>query len=171
MSVSQDPNRDAWPALEAAQAYTETLKRHFGDRLVSVVLYGSVARNEHTPTSDIDLLIVAQDLPPSHRARNRLLAQLEEQLVPLLASLRRRGVHTDFSTIIKTPEEARRFTPLYLDLTKDAILLYDQEGFFQGILDQLQARLSALGARRVRQGNVRYWKLKPDYRWGEVIEI
>ncbi len=171
MSVPQDPNRGAWSALEAAQAYTEALKRHFGERLVSVVLYGSVARSEHTFTSDVDLFIVARELPASRRARNRLLVEIEDELWPHLISLHRQGIHTDFSTKIKTPEEAQSFTPLYLDLTQDAIILYDQSGFFQTILDQLAQRLCEIGAQRVRQGRVRYWRLKPDYRWGEVIEL
>ena len=110
-------------------------------------------------------------LPASHRARNRLLVEIEDELWPHLVSLHRQGIHADFSTKIKTPEEAQSFTPLYLDLTQDAIILYDQGGFFQTILDQLAERLRALGAQRVRQGRVRYWKLKPDYQWGEVIEI
>jgi len=42
--------------IELAKLYTEALKRHFGGRLVSVVLYGSAARGDYTATSDIDLL-------------------------------------------------------------------------------------------------------------------
>ena len=41
--------------------YQEYLKQHYGHRLVQVVLYGSQARGEAKPDSDIDLLIVLQD--------------------------------------------------------------------------------------------------------------
>ena len=34
------------------------LKAHYGDRLAAVVLYGSEARGEATPDSDIDLLVL-----------------------------------------------------------------------------------------------------------------
>jgi len=157
--------------MHAAQEYTETLKRHFGDRLVSVVVYGSVARGEHTPLSDIDLLIVARELPASYHARSRMLAVMEDDLLPLLLSLHRQGIHTSFSTTIKTPEEAARLTPLYLDMVEDAAILYDQGFFFQSVLDRLRKRLQALGARRLQRGKVRYWQLKPDYAWGEIVEL
>lgn len=160
------------PAMQIARYYTEALKAYFGDQLMAVVLYGSVARGEQTPESDVDLLIVADGLPRSLRARNRLLVEFEEAFLPaLLAPWRRQGMLIDVSTKIKTPEEARRLTLFYLDLTEEAIILHERERFFQDILDQLRQRLAELGAQRRQQGRVRYWKLKPDYRWGEVIEL
>jgi len=83
----------------------------------------------------------------------------------------RQGIVTEVSTKLKTPAEAAQFTPLYLDLTEDALILYDRDGFFQGVLDRLRQKLAALGARRIRQGQIQYWQLKPDYRWGEVFEL
>ena len=163
---------DTTPAMEIASQYTEALKRYFDDRLRAVVLYGSVARGDHTPESDVDLLIVAGGLPQSPRARNRALVEFEDEFLPaLLVPFHRQGIYLDVSTKIKSPEEASHFTPLYLDLTEDAVILYDREGFFQNILDRLRERLAALGAHRLQQGTIRYWKLKPDYRWGEVIEL
>lgn len=35
-----------------------TLKKYYGKRLKGVILYGSMARKQATPTSDIDLLIL-----------------------------------------------------------------------------------------------------------------
>jgi uncharacterized protein len=160
------------PALEIAAQYTAALKSYFGQRLVAVVLYGSVARGDATPESDVDLLIVAAELPPSPRARNRILVELEEEFLPaLLAPIHRQGRTIEVSTRIKTPDEAEQFTPLYLDLTEDAVILYDRGDFFQNIMDRLRQRLVELGAQRLQQGTVRYWKLKPNYRWGEVIDL
>lgn len=158
--------------LELARQYAEALQRYFGERLVSVVLYGSVARGNYTTTSDIDLLIIAEELPESRRERNRLLVEIEEkEFSSTLAALHRQGIYTDFSTRIKTPEEALRFSPLYLDLTEDSVILYDRGGFFQGVLERLRNRLKELGARRVWKGKVWYWELKPDLKWGETLEL
>lgn len=158
--------------MELARRYTETLRRHFGDRLVSVVLYGSVARGDCTNTSDIDLLIIAEGLPASWRERNRILVDIEErEFSPILRELYKRGIYTDFSTKIKTPEEAQRFTPFYLDLTEDAIILYDRDRFFEGVLDRFRKRLKKLGARRIWRGKAWYWEIKPDIKWGEKFEL
>lgn len=177
--MAQSPRPDASdkqdtmsPAMQIAQHYAQALKAYFGDQLMAVVLYGSVARGEETLESDVDLLIVADGLPRSLRARNRLLVEFEEGFLPaLLAPWHRQGSYIDVSTKIKTPEEARRLTLFYLDLTEEAVILYEQGRFFQDILDRLRQRLAELGAQRRQQGSVRYWKLKPDYRWGEVIEL
>jgi len=67
-------------------------------------------------------------------------------------------------------EEARRHWPIYLDMVVDAVIVYDKEGFFEGVLEGLVERLEALGAERRRLGRLWYWVLKRDYRLGEVIE-
>jgi predicted nucleotidyltransferase len=41
-----------------AQKCKESLSRYYGSRLKGVILYGSVARGEASPASDIDLLIL-----------------------------------------------------------------------------------------------------------------
>jgi len=61
--------------------------------------------------------------------------------------------------------------PLYLDIVEDAVIFFDRDGFFSGILEKLRKRLNELGAERVRLGKKWYWRLKRDYKFGEVIEI
>lgn len=49
--------------VDDLRRYVEALGRHFGERLVSVVLFGSRARGEARSESDIDMLIVVRGLP------------------------------------------------------------------------------------------------------------
>jgi predicted nucleotidyltransferase len=35
----------------------------YGDRLISIAVFGSVAKDTFRPDSDIDILIIAKDLP------------------------------------------------------------------------------------------------------------
>ena len=154
-----------------AREYTEALKETLGDRLVSVVLFGSVARGEAGPTSDIDLFVVLEEAPAGMRRRRALLEPARERLTPALEALWQQGIYTDFVEIIRSREEARRFHPVYLDMTEEAIILYDKDAFFAGLLERLRRRLQELGARKKRIGRVWYWDLKPDFRPGEVIEL
>ncbi len=155
----------------AVRAYADALKAHFGDRLVALVLFGSVARGEATPFSDIDMLIVVSGLPPGRLARQRLLEPVDQVVDPVLAELREQGIWTDLSPILKTPEEAQRLSPLYFDMVEDARILYERDGFFSNVLDRLRASFRRLGAQRRRLGRIWYWDLKPDYTPGEVFEI
>lgn len=154
-----------------AEAYARALQETLGEQLVSVALFGSVARGEAGPHSDIDLFVVLEEAPRGMTRRRALLEPAREAVTPLLEPLWDRGVYTDVVEIIRTREEARRFHPVYLDMTEEAVLLYDKDGFLAGVLERLRRRLRELGARRKRLGNIRYWDLKPDFRPGEVIEL
>ncbi len=148
------------------------LKFFYGDRLVSVVLFGSVARETQTFDSDIDLLIIATKLPRGRTKRMKEFESVEKKVEPLLETLRKEyGIHTYISPIIKTPEEAERGSPLFLDMVEDAKILFDRDRFFEKRLERLRQKLKELGARRIWRGNAWYWDLKPDYQPGDIIEL
>lgn len=154
-----------------AEDYALVAREVLGDNLTSVVLFGSVARGEAGPGSDIDLLVVCRELPTGAFRRRRLVEPIGEQLRVGLRRLWERGVYTEFTEVLRSEEEAARFHPLYLDMAYEAILLYDRDGFFASLLAGLRERLAAMGAKRRRLGRITYWDLKPDFRPGEVIEL
>ncbi|MCD6312352.1 MAG: nucleotidyltransferase domain-containing protein [Thaumarchaeota archaeon] len=145
-----------------AEKLTENLLEVFGEELVSVTLFGSAARGESREDSDIDLLIVIENLPKDRFERYELYREAEEKLGDEASRI---------SPILKTPEEASRMSPLYLDLVEDSIILYDKNDFMKKILERLRKKLKNLGAKRVRRGKSWYWILKPDLKFGEVLEI
>ena len=147
------------------------IKAFYGERLISVIVFGSVARGSQNFDSDLDLLIIADPLPSGRMKRITEFEAVEDRVEPFLKSLQKEGIHTRISTLLKTPEEARRGSPLFLDMVEDAVILFDRGGFFSALLTELRQRLKSLGARRVWRGNAWYWVLKPDFRPGEVFEI
>src|SRR5437870_13707450 len=58
---------------ELARRYTDLLRSHLHERLVSVVLFGSVAPGHSSAASVNDHLIVREDLLPGQSPRNRLI--------------------------------------------------------------------------------------------------
>jgi len=156
---------------QLAERYAELLVSTLKDRLVSVVLFGSVARGDPSPSSDIDLLIVATDLPVGQFARKRLLGPADKGFEADIEKTRAQRINTRLSRIVRTPNEAARPVPLYLDLTEEGVLLYDRDGFFAGVLDGVRTSLRRLGAKRIRKGEGWYWDLKPDFKPGDMIEI
>ncbi|MFN3742681.1 MAG: nucleotidyltransferase domain-containing protein [Anaerolineales bacterium] len=156
---------------DLAQRYAAVAQDTLGENLTSVILFGSVARSEARADSDIDLLIICRQLPSGIFRRQEYLAAVRERLQPDLERLWEQGCLTDFTEIIKTEAEAKQTFPLYLDLTEEAILLFDRNGFFAHILQRLRERLQALGAERKQLGRLRYWDLKPDFQPGEAITL
>lgn len=47
---------------EALKSFVQEVRKQYGDRLETVILYGSHARGEASERSDIDLLIILKDL-------------------------------------------------------------------------------------------------------------
>lgn len=159
------------PYKSLLKSLMELLHKSLRDNLVSVVVYGSVARGSARKDGDIDILIVAENLPKSRMERQRMFLEIESSLEPLINELWDRGFYVDFSPLILSREEASKIRPIYLDMVEDAIILYDKEGFFGNILERLKRRLKELGARREWIGNKWYWILKPNIKFGEVVEI
>jgi len=149
-----------------------TLQEKIGEDLISVILYGSYARGQIGEGSDVDLLIVARNLPPSSLDRqvffNKILVAVEE---PMRKRLRGTGFSPYISSILKTPEEAGRVSRFYFDMVDEAKIFLDRDDFFKSVLERVRKRLKELGAKKIRVGKMWYWDLKPDYRPGDVFEI
>lgn len=143
------------------------------EKLVSIVLFGSLASSRTRPESDIDLLIVAESLPKSYSDRLKLFREIVREVEGERIKLwREKGVYPLIDPILLTPDEARSTQPFYLDLIENSLIIYDRDGFMRKKLAELRKRLSELGSRRVTLPDGSwYWILKPDARPGEVIEI
>jgi len=140
-----------------------------GDNLVSLVLYGSLARGDFRNDSDIDLLLIFEKLPKEKFLRQRFFIEIEKEIS--FEEFYEKGYYPTFSPILKTTKEAKFLSPLYLDMVDDAIILFDKNSFFQNILEILKARLSELGAIKKKIGDKWYWDLKPNYKFGDEIRI
>ncbi|RMH80184.1 MAG: nucleotidyltransferase domain-containing protein [Calditrichaeota bacterium] len=144
----------------------------YGDRLVSLAVFGSVARDAFRPDSDIDILIVATDLPKGRIKRVREFeSHIEIPFEEEIKSLFQQGIHPFLSPIIKTPEEVALGSPLFLDMTEDVLIYFDRKDFLKNHLQKFSQRLQELGAKKVPAKGGYYWILKPDYQPGEVIEL
>lgn len=156
---------------EILQNALKAISKLYRQNLVSVAVFGSVARGTPGPESDIDLLIVCQELPQGIRKRINDFLEVEKELEPLLREAGKKGVHVEISPILKTIEEVKAGSWLFLDFVEEARIIYDKGSFFSTFLESLQVRLKKLGARRIKRGDRWYWVLKPDLKPGEVFEV
>ncbi len=64
-----------------------------------IILFGSRARGDHRPDSDIDLLVVQDSMLPRHKRSLPLYAALSELSVPV-----------DMELVVYTPDEVREWS-------------------------------------------------------------
>jgi len=147
------------------------VESYYAERLVSLVFFGSAARGTQRVDSDLDLLVIANDLPSGRMKRVAEFETIENRLAPFLEECATRGYRVSLSPVFKSRNEAEGGSPLFLDMVEDADIVWDRDDFFLNILDNLKRRLAALGAKRVWRGNAWYWDLKPDFKAGEIIEL
>ncbi|AKA72984.1 nucleotidyltransferase domain-containing protein [Saccharolobus solfataricus] len=159
------------PYAKLLNDMVKIMREEFKDDLISVVLYGSVARGDNRNDSDVDLLIVIDNLPMDGILKRIRLFETKVEDKLNLDEYWSKGYYISLSPILKTPEEAGKISPLYLDMVYDAVILYDKDQFFTKILQKLKGRLMELGAERVRMGKRWYWILKKDSGFGETVEL
>jgi len=126
----------------------------WGRDLISVVLFGSFARGDTHQHSDIDLLLVVENLPQDWRARTA--AELALERVGLRVS-------RPIQVILVAPEDVRfavdQVMPLLLELRDGYRCLQDQGSFFQSAMQRLDM---ILAAREVRKLAEHKWEV-PEY--------
>ena len=151
--------------------FVDLVQRALGDQVVSIVLYGSVARGTARPDSDVDLLLILRDAPAAYWKRLRsllpILRRLREE--QCWKELEKEGLSPFLSLLVLSLEEARENRYLYLDMIEEARILVDTDGFFQGKLRGLRRRLKELGAKKIRRDGDWYWDLKPDLKLGDEV--
>lgn len=146
------------------ERFVHLLRERLRGDLVSVVLFGSRARGEARPDSDIDLLIVSRGWPPSRLARHGIALAIAREISEDFADA--------LMAVPQSPEEAVNVKPYYLGMLSGHETLWDVDDFFGGVLARLRQRLAELGSRRyVDADGYEYWDLKPDWKPGDVVSL
>ena len=157
-----------------AEAFADALRQRLGDDLLAVVLYGSVARGTAHLESDIDVLVVWRNAPSTYYDRLFVALAVSDQIQshPDAVALLGEVPYAQLGFLILSETEAGQNRYIYLDMTEEAIILYERDRFFTQRLAEMRARLAELGSRRVRlPDGTWYWDLKPDMIAGEVFEL
>ncbi|MFQ6014672.1 MAG: nucleotidyltransferase domain-containing protein [Anaerolineae bacterium] len=103
-------------------------KEHLGPDLIALVLYGSWARGETRPGSDVDLLLIARHLPSNRFERAAYVHS------PVTGQFERR-----ISVLAKEPAEFEgHFPSLYLDIGLDGVILYDSDEYMVSKLARIR---------------------------------
>lgn len=147
---------------------------YYGEKTSAIVIFGSVARGDYSSLSDIDLLAMLREVEGSQGRRLDEFFEVSKRFEgsKIYQEAREKRLPHHVQPVILSIDELREHPPLLLDLTTDALVLFDKDRIFQEEIEQVKRRLKELGARKVLLGRNRwYWILKPDLKRGETVTI
>lgn len=167
---SQISQKEYLPIIEFVVA---RLFDAFWKKLISLVVFGSVACGKARRESDIDFLVVVEGLPERYSERlnllRKILAGVEDVRIKIW---REKGKYPLLDIIILNPQEALTSHPFYLDMVEESIIVFDRKDFMKNKLESLKRRLHELGAKKIMLPDGRwYWDLKTEIAKGEVIQL
>lgn len=110
------------PFLEVLDEVKEELIKIFGDKLRHLILYGSYARNEQDPESDIDIMILVEESEEESRRSRNIVRDIMAEL-----SLK----HDKLISLIEVPykryNEYVDVLPFYRNVYDEGIEIYGRK--------------------------------------------
>ena len=135
-------NPEKIPYWGEIQRYVQDVIRAINPKLI--LLHGSISRGTFGVGSDVDLLIIADNLPKNPNERLKLLYSLDRTRAPL---------DPKAYTSLEVLKMLRKGHPLIMDALEDGIVLYADEGYLRELVRAFQ--LARRRYRRVERGWIR----------------
>jgi len=131
------------------QALVEKIKQQLIKlpfKVEAAVIYGSWARGEEKEESDIDLLVISNEVHPRKNKRGREIALIKEKL-----SL---GIPLDI--LLLTEEECisnfKHHNPLFLDIAWEGFILLDVNNLIGPLIDEVKIYILDKGLKKLDDG-------------------
>lgn len=157
-----------WPLI---RRFSETLIEGLKEKILAIVVFGSVARNTTRKDSDVDMLVLLEDKEKS------ILDKLLDININIYnwqenQRLLEESISTKIFDIKKTEIELRENPLILLDILDHGVILYDPKNKMKNLLSDLDKKLKNLGAKKIVFSDSKWcWDLKPDWKPGEIVEI
>ena len=134
------------PKMDHTQSIFHQIRERIRDlseiKIVSIAIFGSVARQEDNADSDIDLLVVAEGIPEKRIQRIPDMVRIKRKLnleAPLDILLVSKG---------ECQSNFRNHNPLYLDIALDTKIVYDDTGFLRSLIEETRRYIDSNDLRR-----------------------
>jgi predicted nucleotidyltransferase len=159
---------DCKPILDI---FISSVKLMSGVKIISIAAFGSIARSNGTPESDIDLIIV-------YKGRRK---DIEKKVLEVILRLRetreyqyleKLGFYPEISPIFMSVPELENHPWILLDVVDHGIILQDSNNRLRNELMRMEEKMTKFGSKKITLPDGSwYWNLKPDLKVGEVFEL
>jgi len=127
---------------------TTALKKEFNQNLISIAIFGSMVKGTLTTTSDIDVIVVCENLPKDWRARDKMVLELTEAIERKYS----RPIHMNLLGKEEISMAGHSISPLMLEIYDVNEIVFDKDDYFKNLLTNLKATLKTLHAKKIQHG-------------------
>lgn len=120
-------------------------KECFPLEIAAVLLFGSWPQGIETPDSDVDLLVVAENINPKRHRRGTEIALIKRYFPELsldILLLAKKEVISNFMN----------HNPLFLDIAEDGMIILDDNNFLQNLILETRDYIREKGIKRFEDG-------------------
>lgn len=110
--------------------FIERVLSQYPNQVVSIVLFGSVAKGKARISSDVDLLVILKEVPLDWREKDKMFSDILLDIL-LRYHLRIFPIITSQAVALNS---ARLGNPLFYGILTGYLVLYDPSSFFEKIL-------------------------------------
>ena len=137
---------------EIISELTEILKQKFNQDLLAIVLFGSIVKGNFTATSDIDVLVVCENLIKDWRVLDKMTLELTEEIELKYAT----SIHMALVSRDEISHAIESVSPLMLEIYEANEVIYEKENLFTQLLSNFGNNLKNLHAIKIEKG---VWKI------------
>ncbi len=127
---------------------TVALKKEFNQNLISIAVFGSMVKGTLTSTSDIDVIVVCENLPKDWRACDKMVLELTEAIERKYS----RPIHMNLQGKEEISMAINSISPLMLEIYDVNEIVFDKNDYFKNLLKDIKAHLKTLHAKKIQHG-------------------
>ena len=125
----------------------DRIRDKLGENVLSIVLFGSMTRGDFTDSSDIDVQVIARNLPDDWRDRDKILLELAE-----IGSDHIRPVYITLTDEYAMNASINQGAPLVFGLHDANRVIFGRDRFFEKLMGQLEANMKRWGVKKIGNG-------------------
>lgn len=114
-------------------------------KVIAAVAFGSQVKGLASPSSDFDILIIAEGINPKRQRRGGEIAKIKKALPLLFLDL-----------LLLTRDEAvsnfENHNPLFLDIAEEGVVIFDEDSFAEKLMVETREYIRQKGIRKLKDG-------------------
>ena len=123
-------------------------------KIMAAAIYGSWARGAQTKNSDVDILIISNEVNPKRQRRGKEISLFKESLYI--------GQPVDVLLLTETEcvSNFRNHNPLFLDIAWEGIILIDNNDFLKNLIEETLLYVNNKKIEKLVEASRKNWAIK-----------